>query len=67
MQQHLPQQEIQRTGLSVQAPTSTYNATLKVATVVQQIVTEHNEAVSGEDKAMVITKMLFNLLKQNDC
>jgi hypothetical protein len=35
VQQHLSQQEIQRTGLSVQAPSSTNNETLKIATVVQ--------------------------------
>jgi hypothetical protein len=39
---HLPQQEIQRT---VQAPSSNTNDTLKVATVVQQII-ELSEAVT---------------------
>jgi hypothetical protein len=34
MQQHLPQQEIRKTGLSVQAPSSFNNDTLKVGTVV---------------------------------
>jgi hypothetical protein len=53
--QHLPQQEIQRTGLSVQAPSSTNNETLKVATTVQQIITELREAVSEKDKIMFIT------------
>jgi hypothetical protein len=42
----MPQQEIQKTGLSVHAPSPTTNDTLKVATVVQQIVTELSEAVS---------------------
>jgi hypothetical protein len=37
----------------------------KVATVVQEIMTELNEAVSEEDKIMVITKMVHNLIKQN--
>jgi hypothetical protein len=41
----LPQQEIQRTGLSVQAPSSPNNEMLKVATAVQQIITELSEAV----------------------
>jgi hypothetical protein len=62
-----PQREIQRTGLSVQAPSSSDNNTLKDATVVQQIMRELSEAVSEEDKIMVITKMILNLMKQNDC
>jgi hypothetical protein len=33
MQQHLPEQEVQRTGLSVQAPSSTNNDVLKIATL----------------------------------
>jgi hypothetical protein len=56
VQQHLPQQEIQQTGLSVQAPSSSNNDMLKIATIVQQIVTEINEAVSEKYKIMVITK-----------
>jgi hypothetical protein len=50
VQQHLTQQEIQITGLSSNC------GTLKVATVVQEIMTEHSEAVSGKDKIMAITK-----------
>jgi hypothetical protein len=65
MQQHLPQKEIQKTGLSVQTPSSSNNDTLKVATVVQQIMTELSEAVSEKDKIMVITKLVLNLMKQN--
>jgi hypothetical protein len=38
MKQHLLQQEIQRTGLSVQAPNSSNNDMLKVDIVVQQII-----------------------------
>jgi hypothetical protein len=60
--QHLPQQEIQKTGLSVQAHRSSNNETLKVATVAQQIMRELNEAVSEEEKIMVITKMVLNLM-----
>jgi hypothetical protein len=56
MQQHLTQQQIQMTGLSVQAPTSSNSGTLKAATVMQEIMTEHSEAVSGKDKIMDITK-----------
>jgi hypothetical protein len=59
-QQHSPQQEIQKTGLVIQAPSSS-NVTLKVATAVQQIMTELSEAVSEKDKTMVITKVVLNL------
>jgi hypothetical protein len=54
--QHLPQREIQRTGLSVQAPSSTNNDTLKIAILVQQIITELSEAVSNKRKIMVYYK-----------
>jgi hypothetical protein len=69
MQQHLPQQGIQRTGLPVQAPSLTNNDMLlvKIITVVEQIMTELSEAVSEKDKIMVITKMVLNLMKQNGC
>jgi hypothetical protein len=33
----------------------------------QQIITELSEAESEMDKLMVITKMVFNLMKQNGC
>jgi hypothetical protein len=36
---------------------------LKIATVVQQIVTELTEPVSKEDKIMVITKMVLDETK----
>jgi hypothetical protein len=51
----------------VQAPSSTNSDTLKIATIVQQITTELNEAVSEKDKMMVITKLVLNLMKQNGC
>jgi hypothetical protein len=57
VQQHLQQQEIQRTVLSVQAPSSFNNDTLKVATVAQQIITELSEAMSEKEKIIIITKM----------
>jgi hypothetical protein len=50
VQQHLSQQKIQKTGLSVQAPSSSNNDTLKAITVEQQIITELNEAVSEKAK-----------------
>jgi hypothetical protein len=67
MQQHLPQQEIQKTGLSIQVPSSSDNDTLKVATVVRLIMTELGEPVSKEDKVIVIRKMVLNLKKQKGC
>jgi hypothetical protein len=56
VQQHLPQQEIQKTGLSVQAPSSSNSAMLKVTTVEQQITTELCEAVSDKDKKWSLQK-----------
>jgi hypothetical protein len=64
-QQYLPQKEFQKTGLSVQAPSSSNNNT--VATIVHQIMTEVTEAVSEEDRVMVITKLVLNLMHQNGC
>jgi hypothetical protein len=37
---------------------------LRVVTIVQQIMTEFNGAVSKEDKIVDITKIVLNLLKQ---
>jgi hypothetical protein len=64
---HLPQREIQRTGLSVQAPSLTNSDTLKVTTAVQKIIKELNETVPEKHKIMVSTKMVLNLMKQNGC
>jgi hypothetical protein len=60
LQQHLPQQEIQKTCLSVQAPCSSNNNPSKVATAVQQVATELCETVSEKDKIMIIIKMALN-------
>jgi hypothetical protein len=60
-----PQQE---TGQSVQTPhvnSQPLDNMLRVATVVQQIMTEFNGAVSEEDKIVAITKIVLNLMKQN--
>jgi hypothetical protein len=65
MQQYLPQQKFQQTGLSVQAPSSSNKTT--IATVAHPIMTELNDAASQEDRVMVITKMVLNLMKQNGC
>jgi hypothetical protein len=54
MQQHMPQQKIQKTSLSVQASSSTNNDLLGVTIVVQQILTELSEAVFEEHKIMVL-------------
>jgi hypothetical protein len=61
MQQHLSQQKFQKTGLSVQAPISSDNDT--VVTVVQRIMSELDEALSEDEKLMVITKMVVHLIK----
>jgi hypothetical protein len=50
VQQHLPHREIGRTGVSVQAPSSTNKDMLKVVTVVQQIMTELSEAGQKKTK-----------------
>jgi hypothetical protein len=62
-QQYLPQKEFQKTDLSVQAPSSSNNDT--VSTVVHQIMTKLTKAVSEEDRIMVITKLVLNLMQQN--
>jgi hypothetical protein len=38
---------------------------MQVVTVVQQIMTKFSGAVSEEDKIVVITKIVLNLMKQN--
>jgi hypothetical protein len=64
VQQHLQQQDIQETGLSVQAPSSYNNDTLKIAAEVQEIMTELSGAVSEKGKIIVITKMVLNEIKR---
>jgi hypothetical protein len=39
---------------------------LRTVTVVQQFMTEFNGAVSEEEKIVAITKIILNLVKQND-
>jgi hypothetical protein len=67
MQQHLAQQEIRRPGLSIQAPSLPKNDSLKISTVMQQIITELGETVSEKDKIKVIAKIILNIMKQNGC
>jgi hypothetical protein len=57
VQQHLPQ-EVIREQVCQQAPSLTNNGPLKIATTVQQIITELSEDVSEEHKIMVITEMV---------
>jgi hypothetical protein len=64
-QQYLPQEEFQKTVLSVQSPSSSDNDKLKVATEVRQIVKELSEAVSEEDKVMTVTMIILDLIQQN--
>jgi hypothetical protein len=63
VQQHLPQQEIQKTCLSVQVPSLSDNDKFKVATVVKEL----SEAVSEEDKVMIITMTVLDLMQRNGC
>jgi ABC-type Na+ efflux pump permease subunit len=67
VQQHLLQQEYQKTGLSVQAPSLSDNDKLKVATVVRQIMRELSEAVPEEDSVMIVTMLVLDLMQQNGC
>jgi hypothetical protein len=63
VQQHLLQQEFKKTVLSVQSPSLFDNDKLKVATVVRQIMRELSEAVSEEDKVMIVTMMVLDLMQ----
>jgi hypothetical protein len=62
-----PLQDIQKTGLSVRAPSSSDYDKLKVSTVVRQIMKELSEAVSEEDKVMIVIMMVLDLMKRNGC
>jgi hypothetical protein len=58
----------QPTGQSVRAcsvNSEPLDNMLRVITVVQQIMTEFNGAVSEEEKILAITKIVLNLMKQN--
>jgi hypothetical protein len=65
----LPQQEQQKAGQSVRAPNVNYLSLDKmlkvVVTVVKQIMTESNGAVSEEAKILAITKNVLHLVDQN--
>jgi hypothetical protein len=66
VQYYFSQQEFQKPGLSVQAPSVSNNVT--AATVLHQIMTELSGVASEEDIVMIITtKMVLNLMQQNDC
>jgi hypothetical protein len=65
VQQICHNRKFRKRGLLVQAASSTNGDTLKVGTVVRQNMREPREAGSEEDKIMVITKMVLNLMKQN--
>jgi hypothetical protein len=56
------------TGHSVRDPTVSsqpLDNMLRVVTEVQQIMTEFNGAMSGEDNIVVITKIVLNLMKED--
>jgi transcriptional regulator NrdR family protein len=63
-QQYLPQKEFQKTGLSVQAHSSSNDT---VAIVVHQIMTKLTKAVSEEGRVKVVTKLVLNLMQQDAC
>jgi hypothetical protein len=67
VQQHLPQQEFQKTDVSVQAPSLSDNDKIEVATVVGQIMRELSGAVSEEDKVMIVTMMVLDIMQRNSC
>jgi hypothetical protein len=63
-----PLQQQRHTGQLVQAPLvtgSSLDDMFKVTTVVQQIMTELNEAVSEEEKIVAFSKIGLKLMKQN--
>jgi hypothetical protein len=60
--QYVPQEEFQKTGLSVQAPSSSNNDT--VATVVHHIMTKLTKAESEKERVMFITKLVLNLMQK---
>jgi hypothetical protein len=57
-----PGQSVQATNINVNRSTVDM---FKVVTVVQQIMTELNGAVSEEEKIMSVTKIVLNLMKQH--
>jgi hypothetical protein len=64
----LLQQNQQPAGQSVRTPkvnSAPVDSMLRVVTVVQQIMTEYNGAVSEQDKIVPNTKIVLNLTKQN--
>jgi hypothetical protein len=60
----------QHAGQSVGAPNVNRlpldNSMLRIVAAVQQFMTEFSDAVSEEEKMVVITKIILNLMKQND-
>jgi hypothetical protein len=66
----LHQHEQLATGQSVRTPSVNSlpldNIMLRIVTAVQQFRTELNGAVSEEEKMVAITKIVLNLIKQND-
>jgi hypothetical protein len=67
VQQHLLQKDFQKTGVSVQAPSSSDNEKLKVAAVVRQTMRKLSGAASEDDKLMLVTMMVLDLMQRNGC
>jgi hypothetical protein len=64
----LHQHEQQATGQSVGVPNVNnlpLANMLRIVTVVQQIMTEFNGAVTEEEKTVAITKSVLNIMKRN--
>jgi hypothetical protein len=59
------QQSEKETGQSVQESSPLLSDMFKVATLVQQIMTKLNGAVSEEDKIVAITKIVLQLMKHD--
>jgi hypothetical protein len=67
VQHHQQQQGIGQSVRASNVNSSSLNDMFKVATVVQQIMTGLNEAMSVEDKIVAITKIFLNLMNSNGC
>jgi hypothetical protein len=63
---HHHQQETSQSDRAPSVNSLPLGNTLRVATVVQQIMTEFNGAVPEEAKTVAIRKTVLNLTKQND-
>jgi hypothetical protein len=61
----VPQKDAGQSVPATNVNSSPLDYMLRLVTVVQQIMTEFNGALSDEDKIVAITKIVLNLLKPN--